>query len=191
MFATHLSVTLAFERSTIDYIVRSPLLYDWGVHSLATLQAQYLVPSAIRIWSGDDSKTTPENVHLQPVIRHIVRYSVADTNPILNRRCPKWYNEQNGTTVPCSRVASDLLSLSLIKGHGPLRKHLHRVCIIREDPLCTMCDEQEKTAEYLLFDCTAIARERYAICGSLDKGGEYSQEDLTGCFRRFMELLKS
>ncbi|KAG8302636.1 hypothetical protein J6590_028554 [Homalodisca vitripennis] len=100
---------------------------------------------------------------------------------------------------PSSKVASDLLSLNrsmsskvigLITGHGHLRKHLHRVGILQEDPLCGRCNEQEETAEHLLFDCPAIARERYAIFGSLDRGGEFSQEDLIGCFRRFVELLK-
>ncbi|KAG8326236.1 hypothetical protein J6590_047604 [Homalodisca vitripennis] len=60
--------------------------------------------------------------------------------------------------LPSSRVASDLHSLSrsmssrvigLIMGHGHLKKHLHRVDILREDPLCRMCDEQEKTAEHI------------------------------------------
>ncbi|KAG8262065.1 hypothetical protein J6590_061117 [Homalodisca vitripennis] len=68
----------------------------------------------------------------------------------------------------------------LITGHGHLRKHLHRVGILQEDPLCRMCDEQEETAEHLLFDCPSVARERYAIFGSLDKGGEFPQEDLIG-----------
>ncbi|KAG8326455.1 hypothetical protein J6590_041140 [Homalodisca vitripennis] len=80
--------------------------------------------------------------------------------------------------------------IGLITGHGHLRKHLHRVGILQEDPLCRRCNEQEETAEHLLFDCPAIARERYAIFGSLDRGGEFSQEDLIGCFRRFVELLK-
>ncbi|KAG8271338.1 hypothetical protein J6590_065230 [Homalodisca vitripennis] len=80
---------------------------------------------------------------------------------------------------PSSKVASDLLSLNrsmsskvigLITGHGHLRKHLHRVGILQEDPLCGRCNEQEETAEHLLFDCPAIARERYAIFGSLDRG---------------------
>ncbi|KAG8241390.1 hypothetical protein J6590_087907 [Homalodisca vitripennis] len=88
---------------------------------------------------------------------------------------------------PSSRVASDLLSLTrsmssrvigLITGHGHLRKHLHRVGILQEDPLYRMCDEQDETAEHLLFDCPSIARERYAIFGSLDKGDEFPQEDL-------------
>ncbi|KAG8305233.1 hypothetical protein J6590_074037, partial [Homalodisca vitripennis] len=81
-------------------------------------------------------------------------------------------------------------------GVGPRRsfsssKHLHRVGILQEDPLCRMCNEQDETAEHLLFDCPSIARERYAIFGSLDKGGEFPQENLIGCFRRFVELLKS
>ncbi|KAG8334659.1 hypothetical protein J6590_085563 [Homalodisca vitripennis] len=33
-----------------------------------------------------------------------------------------------------------------------------------------MCDAQEKTDEHLLFDCPDIARESYAIFGSLDNG---------------------
>ncbi|KAG8325968.1 hypothetical protein J6590_054181 [Homalodisca vitripennis] len=48
----------------------------------------------------------------------------------------------------------------------------------KEDSLCGRCNEQEETAEHLIFDCPAIARERYAIFGSLDRGGEFSQEDL-------------
>ncbi|KAG8244341.1 hypothetical protein J6590_026181 [Homalodisca vitripennis] len=48
-----------------------------------------------------------------------------------------------------------------------------RVGILREDPLCRMCDEQEETSERLLFDCPAIARKWYAIFGSLDKGGKF------------------
>ncbi|KAG8264754.1 hypothetical protein J6590_004776 [Homalodisca vitripennis] len=76
------------------------------------------------------------------------------------------------------RVVSDLLSLSrsvssqalgLITGHGHLKKHLHRVCILREDLLRRMGDEQQETAEHLLFDCPAIAWERYATFGSLGK----------------------
>ncbi|KAG8285839.1 hypothetical protein J6590_072476 [Homalodisca vitripennis] len=75
----------------------------------------------------------------------------------------------------------------LITGHLMLKqegKHLHIVGIPRDDPLCTMCDEQKETAEHLLFDCPAIARERYAIFDSLDKGGEFPREDLIGCFRQ-------
>ncbi|KAG8287469.1 hypothetical protein J6590_036334 [Homalodisca vitripennis] len=87
------------------------------------------------------------------------------------------------------KVLSNLV-IGLITGHGHLRKHLHRVGILQEDPLCGRCNEQEETAEHLLFDCPAIARERYAIFGSLDRGGEFSQEDLIGCFRWFVELLK-
>ncbi|KAG8259756.1 hypothetical protein J6590_008791 [Homalodisca vitripennis] len=86
------------------------------------------------------------------------------------------------------RVVSDLLSLStsvssqimgLITGHGHLRKHLHRVGSLREDPLCRMCDKQEFRQS---FDNT--------IFGTFDKGGKFPQEDLIDCFRWYVELLK-
>uniref|UniRef100_A0A1B6IU09 Reverse transcriptase zinc-binding domain-containing protein n=1 Tax=Homalodisca liturata TaxID=320908 RepID=A0A1B6IU09_9HEMI len=79
---------------------------------------------------------------------------------------------------PSSKVASDLLSLNrsmssqvigLITGHGHLRKHLHRVGILQEDPLCRMCDNQEETTGHLIFDCPAIVREHYAVFGSLEE----------------------
>ncbi|KAG8291031.1 5' exonuclease Apollo [Homalodisca vitripennis] len=80
----------------------------------------------------------------------------------------------------------------LIRGYGHLRKHCHRVGILQEDPLCRMCDEQDETAAHLVFDCSAVAREWYAIFGSLDKGGEFPQEDLIGlmvCFRDAQKAL--
>ncbi|KAG8284184.1 Cyclin-dependent kinase 12 [Homalodisca vitripennis] len=60
----------------------------------------------------------------------------------------------------------------------------YRVGILWEDPLCRKCDEQKETAEHLLFHCPATAKERCAIFGSLDKDGEFPQEDLIGCFQR-------
>ncbi|KAG8314131.1 hypothetical protein J6590_099355 [Homalodisca vitripennis] len=81
-------------------------------------------------------------------------------------------------------MAFDLLSLSrlmtswvvgLIMEDGHMRKHLHRVCILREDRLCRMCDEQEETAEHLLFDCPAFSIRRRgpdrlfsAVCGTAE-----------------------
>ncbi|KAG8322481.1 hypothetical protein J6590_022931 [Homalodisca vitripennis] len=53
-------------------------------------------------------------------------------------------------------------------------------------PIVAMCDKQKETAEHLHFDCPAIARERYAIFGGLDKGGEFPQENLMGCFLRLV-----
>ncbi|KAG8296763.1 39S ribosomal protein L28, mitochondrial [Homalodisca vitripennis] len=64
----------------------------------------------------------------------------------------------------------------------------------KRDPVTgeVMFDEQDETSEHLPFDCPAIARERYAIFGSLDKGGEFPQEDLmvvVGGLWNFSELV--
>ncbi|KAG8268505.1 hypothetical protein J6590_023883 [Homalodisca vitripennis] len=62
--------------------------------------------------------------------------------------------------------------IGLITGHGHLRKHLHRVGILQEDPFCRMCNKLDKTVEHLLFDCPSIARERYCKCqDSVVQGG--------------------
>ncbi|KAG8253418.1 hypothetical protein J6590_033789 [Homalodisca vitripennis] len=68
-------------------------------------------------------------------------------------------------------TAQELLGLErvigLITGHGHLKKHLHRLGILQEDPFCRICDEQD---------------ERYTIFGSLYKVVEFPQEDLIRCF---------
>ncbi|KAG8282908.1 hypothetical protein J6590_027342 [Homalodisca vitripennis] len=84
----------------------------------------------------------------------------------------------------CVGVAFPIRLVSLIgvprsdRDIGHLRKHLHTVGILQVNLLCRLCDEQEETAEHLLFECLAIAMEQYAIFGSLDKGSEFPQENL-------------
>ncbi|KAG8247192.1 hypothetical protein J6590_065857 [Homalodisca vitripennis] len=91
---------------------------------------------------------------------------------------------------PSSRVASDLLSLNRSKSSrviGLITWSPEEASSQSLHPsgytLCRMCDEQDETAEHLLFECPSIARERYAIFGSLDKGGEFqvSAWDSTEC----------
>ncbi|KAG8276298.1 hypothetical protein J6590_068585 [Homalodisca vitripennis] len=66
-----------------------------------------------------------------------------------DRNSTERQEQTNSSVHPQDRLLQDISGL--IKGHGHLRKHLHR------DPLCRMCGEQEETAKHVLFDCPAIA----------------------------------
>ncbi|KAG8251900.1 hypothetical protein J6590_070045 [Homalodisca vitripennis] len=52
----------------------------------------------------------------------------------------------------------------------------------RDDPLCILYIEQEKTYENLHLDFPAIVRKRCVIFDNLHKDAEFLQGDLIGCF---------
>lgn len=65
---------------------------------------------------------------------------------------------------PDSQLAQDLLTerrnmkyvVKMITGYGQLLKHMQRMRIIAGIPTCTGCEEQEETAEHLLFECGGL-----------------------------------
>jgi hypothetical protein len=73
-----------------------------------------------------------------------------------------------------NKITSDLLILSrnqmrlvvgLLTGHCHLRKHLHRLGIYKEEPVCRKCGMGEETAHHILFECEALGRIRYSVLG--------------------------
>jgi hypothetical protein len=50
----------------------------------------------------------------------------------------------------------------LLTGHCHLRRHLHRLGIYKEEPVCRRCGTREETAHHILFECEALGR----ICSS-------------------------
>ena len=54
-------------------------------------------------------------------------------------------------------------AVALITEHGHFRKHLHRVGIYKDDPICRMCKQEEETASHILFDCPFLERKRFAL----------------------------
>jgi hypothetical protein len=53
----------------------------------------------------------------------------------------------------------------LLTGHCHLRKHLHRLGIYKEEPVCRKCGMVEETAHHILFECEALGRIRYSVLG--------------------------
>jgi hypothetical protein len=73
-----------------------------------------------------------------------------------------------------NKLTSDLFILSrnemrlvvgLLTGHCHLRKHLHRLGIYKEEPVCRKCGIGEETAHHILFECKALRRIRYSVLG--------------------------
>uniref|UniRef100_A0A8D8UWT2 Reverse transcriptase zinc-binding domain-containing protein n=1 Tax=Cacopsylla melanoneura TaxID=428564 RepID=A0A8D8UWT2_9HEMI len=56
------------------------------------------------------------------------------------------------------------LIVSLLTGHGPLRKHLHRLGLARGEPInCRLCGLEEETDTHILFKCEALDNRRFRI----------------------------
>jgi hypothetical protein len=55
------------------------------------------------------------------------------------------------------------LVVGLLTGHCHLRKHLHRLGIYKEEPVCWKCGMGEETAHHILFECEALGRIRYSV----------------------------
>jgi hypothetical protein len=56
------------------------------------------------------------------------------------------------------------LVAGLLTGHCHLRKHLHRLGIYKEEPVCRKCMGEE-TAHHIQFECQALGRIRYSVLG--------------------------
>jgi hypothetical protein len=51
----------------------------------------------------------------------------------------------------------------LLTVHCHLRKHLHRLGIYKEEPVCRKCGMGEETAHHILFECEALGRIHYSV----------------------------
>lgn len=71
------------------------------------------------------------------------------------------------------------LIVSLLTGHGPLRKHLHRLGLSRGEPIdCRLCGLEEETATHILFECEALDNRRFRIFESNNLEDLHNQEHL-------------
>ncbi|KAG8335088.1 hypothetical protein J6590_077165 [Homalodisca vitripennis] len=113
--------------------------------------------------------------------KHIYSVGILQEDPLC-RMCDE-------SVMMCDDIRECRCSSDPRTGQWPMRAD--RIRLKRGSASPFFKKNQDETAEHLLFDCPSIPRERYAILGSLDKGGKFLQEDLIGCFRRFVELLKS
>jgi hypothetical protein len=50
---------------------------------------------------------------------------------------------------------------TMITGHGKLRSYLHRFGLT-DNPMCP-CEEEEQTADHLIFQCQKLSNQRNAI----------------------------
>jgi ribonuclease HI len=73
-----------------------------------------------------------------------------------------------------NKLTSDLFILSrnqmrlvvgLLPRHCHLRKHLHRLGMYKEEPVCRKCGMGEETAHQILFECDALVRIHYSVLG--------------------------
>jgi hypothetical protein len=73
---------------------------------------------------------------------------------------------------PCKRRAEDLLKLSrhqlkmtvaILTGHAPVRRHLHIMGLFDGDPTCRFCRMESETVQRFICCCEVLARQRYNV----------------------------
>jgi ribonuclease HI len=57
------------------------------------------------------------------------------------------------------------LVVGLLTGHCHLRKHLYRLGIYKEEPVCRKCGMGEEAAHHIFFECKALGRICYSVLG--------------------------
>ena len=76
---------------------------------------------------------------------------------------------------PMTSNTTQLLNLSrpklsqitgLLTGHCGLRKHLQKMGIYKDDPLCRQCCEEDETAFHIIFECPALSSWRNRTLGN-------------------------
>ena len=58
------------------------------------------------------------------------------------------------------------LIVGIVTGHCHLRKHMHRIGINKDNPICRVCGEEDETASHIIFTCGGLASLRHRIFGS-------------------------
>ena len=58
------------------------------------------------------------------------------------------------------------LIVGIVTGHCHLRKHIHRIGINKDSPICRVCGEEDETASHIIFTCGGLASLRHRIFGS-------------------------
>jgi hypothetical protein len=57
---------------------------------------------------------------------------------------------------------------AILKGHAPVRKHLHTMGLFEGDPTCRFCRKEAETVQHIICSCEALAHQRYNVFGSME-----------------------
>jgi hypothetical protein len=97
---------------------------------------------------------------------------------------------------PSQSLAAEVLLLSrtqfravtgLMSGHCNLRKHLLTMGIFKENPVCRLCNEKEKSTLHIEFECEVLARRRFNLLGFLNPWKKIPRRNLV---KRLLDLIK-
>jgi hypothetical protein len=57
--------------------------------------------------------------------------------------------------------------VAILRGHAPVRKHLHIMGLFDENPTCRFCGLETETVQHVTCYCEVLARQRYDVFGKL------------------------
>jgi len=103
-------------------------------------------------------------------VRGCLKKWTKETHVIHWNSLPGLNHSKTMLSGPSETLTHEILKLSrnqirtvtgLLTGHCALRKHLHKMGLFHEEPLCRLCNEDEESASHIIFECPALARWRH------------------------------
>ncbi|KAJ8959355.1 hypothetical protein NQ318_022041 [Aromia moschata] len=120
-----------------------------------------------------------------------------------NKEHQSYWNHIPGQTnskwmvkTPSKVLTDEILRLSrnqirlvtgLITGHCHLRKHLHRMGIYLDEPICRLCNEEDEAAPHIILECPALTHWRYGLLGTENPQEVFPKKNLV---KRLLNLIK-
>jgi hypothetical protein len=72
-------------------------------------------------------------------------------------------------------------------GDSNLREHLYPMGTFMENPVCRLCNVEDKTISHIFFECEILARQRLNLLGIINPGEEIPMKNL---MNRLLDLIK-
>jgi hypothetical protein len=115
-------------------------------------------------FSGITKKTARRAIDLRAQSKARMAWKHTPGQRFAKKMINKSSNKLTSGLLILSRNKTRLV-VGLLTGHCHLRKHLHRLGIYKEEPVCKKCGMGEETAHHILFECKALGRIPYSVLG--------------------------
>nr|XP_042913339.1 uncharacterized protein LOC122273325 [Parasteatoda tepidariorum] len=113
-------------------------------------------------------------INMKTTKKAVLKWEKQEMNKVW-RNSPGQKHAKSMISSPSAKIASEILRLPRLKiqtivgfitGHYHFRKHLHRLGLFEQEPICRKCREEVESAHHILYECDALALTRLTTLGN-------------------------